>query len=532
MIAARLQHLADAGQQDLLARLRRGIEKESLRVTPNGRLSTAPHPEALGAALTHPQITTDFSESQLELITGVHEDIDSLLAELAFVHRAVYQYMDRQERLWCTSMPCMLGSDDAIPVGRYGRSNVGRSKSIYRRGLANRYGALMQTISGIHYNFSVPDALWPALFPDDPRAPMSVQTDGYFALIRNFRRTSWLLLYLFGASPALCKTFVAGRQHHLQSLGKGTLYTEHATSLRMGRLGYQSDAQADLHVSYNSVDEYAATLYDALTRPYPPYTALGVRSPDGDYAQLNDYLLQIENEFYGTIRPKRRIEPGERPLHALDQRGVEYVEVRCVDLNPFQPFGIDAEQIRFLDTFLLYCLLADSPPDSVAEDLAIRRNQLTIVERGREPELVLERHGGDTTRDAWATEILDACEPLAAALDAAVGGDGHARSLAAQRAKVTDSAHTPSARILDELVRADMPFFQYALEASGQHAIALREAPLTADEAADFEASVAASHRRQAEIEAADVLSFDDYLADFLRPERLLTAATRTRLGR
>ena len=112
------------------------------------------------------------------------------------------------ELLWASSMPCNLPADEAIPIGRYGTSNVGRAKTVYRMGLSYRYGRRMQTISGIHYNFSLP----------------GVGSDGYFALIRNFRRLSWLLLYLFGASPAVCTTFVEGRNHQLQELAPGTLY--------------------------------------------------------------------------------------------------------------------------------------------------------------------------------------------------------------------------------------------------------------------------------------------------------------------
>ena len=161
----------------------------------------------------------------------------------------------------------------------------------------------------------------------------------------------------------------------------------------MGRLGYQSEAQATLAVSYNSLDSYAGSLHDALTRPYPPYEKIGIRNLGGDYNQLATTLLQIENEFYGTIRPKRVIRPGERPLHALRERGVEYIEVRCMDLDPFVPVGIAAATMRFLDIFLLHCLLADSPPDTPEEIAALGRNQHHTATHGREPGLRLERGG-------------------------------------------------------------------------------------------------------------------------------------------
>ena len=339
-----LQERLNAITPQRLQGIRRGLEKESLRSLPDGRLALTPHPASLGSALTHPHITTDFSESQVELVTGAHRSAESTLQELTELHQFTYRALqgDGDEMLWVSSMPCGLPTDETIPLGRYGSSNVGRAKSVYRMGLGHRYGRRMQTISGIHYNWSLPD----------------VTSAQYFSLIRNFRRHAFLLLYLFGASPALCRTFVEGRQHELIKLSENALYMPHGTSLRMGRLGYQSDAQASLAVSYNSLQGYAASLHEALTRPYPSYEVVGIRNPGGDYNQLATTLLQIENEFYGTIRPKRVIAPGERALHALLERGVEYVEVRLMDLDPFVPVGITAQTMRF---WMCFCCTACCP---------------------------------------------------------------------------------------------------------------------------------------------------------------------------
>jgi glutamate--cysteine ligase len=250
-----LQQRLGALSTEQLNGMRRGIEKESLRAKPDGGLALTPHPAALGSALTHPSITTDFSESQVELITGVHADVEACLDELTQIHQFTYRALKNagDEMLWVSSMPCGLPTDETIPLGRYGSSNVGRAKSVYRMGLGYRYGRRMQTISGIHYNWSLP----------------GVTSEQYFSLIRNFRRHAFLLLTLFGASPAVCSTFVAGRQHELQKLTEHTMYMPHGTSLRMGRLGYQSDAQSSLAVSYNSLEGYGRSLQDALTRPYP-----------------------------------------------------------------------------------------------------------------------------------------------------------------------------------------------------------------------------------------------------------------------
>src|SRR6267378_7178655 len=420
---------------ETLKGMRRGIEKESLRVRSDGALSQAPHPPALGSPLTHPHITTDFSEAQLELITGVHDGVDACLQELTWIHQVVYRHIG-DEILWCASMPCNLPADNQIPIGRYGTSNVGRAKTVYRLGLALRYGRRMQAISGIHYNWSLP----------------GVTDAQYFALIRNFRRHSWLPIYLFGASPAICSSFVEGRKHELVELSPGTMYAPHATSLRMGPLGYQSDAQSALRVSYNDLKSYAASLDDALTKPYPPYAKAGIRDND-NYRQLSASLLQIENEFYGSIRPKRRIDSGERALHALRERGVEYVEVRLMDLDPFCPIGITPQTCRFLDTFLLQCLLSDSPPDTPQEIAEVGRNQQTVALRGREPGLALERNGRRAQLHDWAKEVMAQCEPIAAAIDAQMDGAAYRDAFNAMQKIVADAELAPSARVLHALAR-------------------------------------------------------------------------------
>ena len=507
---------------EVLKGLLRGIEKESLRVKPDGTLADTPHPAGLGSPLTHPGITTDFSESQLELITGVHAGVDACLEELTEIHQVVYRHIG-DEVLWCASMPCRLPADDAIPIARYGSSNVGRAKTVYRRGLSYRYGRRMQTISGIHYNFSLPEAAWPMLQQADERggAAQDYQNEAYFALIRNFRRRSWLLLYLFGASPAVCATFVAGRAHRLQELRAGTLYLPGSTSLRMGPLGYQSDVQASLAVSYNSLESYARSLNGALTEPYPPYAAIGVR--DGaDYRQLATSLLQIENEFYGTIRPKRRILPGERSLRALGERGVEYVEVRCMDLDPFCPVGITAATFRFLDAFLLHCVLSDSPADTPEEIATISRNQHRVAERGRDPNIRLTRHGEEVTPAEWGGELLRECEPIAAALDKAHHSTAYRDALSAAGVALRDPSATPSARVLREMAQTyDKSYYRFALAQSLRHRTHLLELPLAAEVETRYARMAEDSLAAQRQIEAGNTLPFETYRQQYLSQDLL-----------
>ena len=296
----------------------------------------------------------------------------------------------------------------------------------------------------------------------------------------------------------------------------------HGTSLRMGRLGYQSDAQASLEVSYNSLEGYGASLQDALTRPWPAYEAIGIQNPGGDYSQLATTLLQIENEFYGTIRPKRVIHPGERPLHALRERGVEYVEVRLMDLDPFEPVGISAETIRFLDVFLLHCLLSESPDDSPKEIAELAHNQHLTAARGREPGLFLQRNGADVTLTTWGRELVAQCAPIALALDAAHGGGLYAAALASAEAALDDASRLPSARVLAAMHAShDDSFTAFVRAQSESTRVALLAEPLPEEKQTAFVEASIASVEAQKRIEANDTMPFEIYRQQYVSPTRL-----------
>lgn len=517
-LSKRQSILARSDHHSLLAGIRRGIEKESLRVTPEGQLSQSPHPKILGSTLTHPSITTDFSESLLEFITPPLNSVPEVLAILENIHRFTYRNIG-DELLWVNSMPCVLGNDDDIPLADYGSSNIGQMKKIYRRGLGYRYGRLMQTIAGIHYNWSVPDDCWQVL-QDHANYPGSLQdykTEQYFGLIRNFRRHFWLLLYLFGGAPAVCRSFVAGRQHQLQAFnGDGhSLHMPYATSLRMGDLGYQSKAQDSLVVCYNDLSSYIENLREALTKPYPAYQAIGVRDALGEYQQLNTHLLQIENEFYSTIRPKRTTNSGETPIRALWQRGLEYVEIRCIDLNPYSPVGIDADQMYFLDVFLLHCLLSDSPDTDKLEYQQVLDNQRRVVYEGRDPALELSKGDKQISLRSWAASLYGELEALAELLDSNTPEPVHSAALKKLKPRLSDATLTPAAQLLDEMKSSGSTYFQTALKHAQDHRNYFLKTPLDASQVAYFEQLAAESLAKQAEIEAADNISFEQYLANF-----------------
>jgi len=491
----------------------RGIEKESLRVTPDGRLAQTDHPPALGSALTHPYITTDYSEALLELITPTFTDIDACLQFLADLHKFSYAQLADEETLWGLSMPCILESEDQIPLARYGSSNIGRLKTLYREGLGHRYGRLMQTVAGIHYNFSMPESFWAdyRVLKQSTEQIDEFQTRQYLHLIRNYHRYSWLLVYLFGASPTVCRCFAEGRPHDLQFFDPSTLYKPDATCLRMSNLGYKSEAQKSIFVCYNELSNYIESLQKAMSTPYEPYVAIGSRD-DGTHLQINTNLLQLENEFYATIRPKRVGTSGERPLQLLREQGIQYVEVRVLDLNPFLPLGIDAEEIRFLDTFLLFCLLADSPECTEREYFETEANLAAVVNNGRDPELKLSHQGEQLSMRQWARDLLATTRHSAAMLDQVHNTDAYSNSVQAQSAKVEDSELTPSAQVLRVMNEQKLAFHAFGLRQSQAHQAWFHKQAMAPKQLDHLISVSAQSVAKQGAIESSDEISFDEYI--------------------
>ncbi len=517
LLTRRLSILGAPEHKALLAQGLRGIERETLRVNKQGYLVRAPYPLALGSALTHEQITTDYSESLLEFITPAVSDIAQALQRMDEIHRFVHGQL-QGEVLWNTSMPCILPAEEDIPIAWYGTSHIGMLKHVYRRGLALRYGKAMQCIAGIHYNFSLNEKLWKVLCKEDGADPaisdQDYQSEQYIALIRNFRRYSWLLMYLFGASPVLSSNFLQGRTHQLEALGKESLYYPYATSLRMGDLGYQSNAQASITPHYNNLHSYIRSLARAVSQPYPAYEAIGTKQK-GEWVQINTNILQIENEYYSSIRPKRVINSGERPIHALSKRGVQYVEVRCMDIDPFDPLGLSLQTARFLDVFLHFIALEESPLTSDAEAAENNQNFKDTVKMGRRPGLQLQRHMQPVPLQTWGLELLDRMQAVAALLDNVSGSDEHQQALSAQRAKLHDVALTPSACVLEAIKAAGNSFVTFVLQQSQQQAADFLARPLSAQQQADFIAMADASIAAQAQIEQEQTGDFDAFITAY-----------------
>jgi glutamate--cysteine ligase len=493
----------------------RGLEKESLRISPDGHIAQTPHPNSLGATLTNQYITTDYSEALLEFITPPTDQLHKPLDWLTDIHHFVYQNLDN-ELLWATSMPCVMGNELDIPLAYFGNSNSGRMKTIYREGLGHRYGRFMQTIAGVHYNFSLPDSLWQALqqLENSEQSLQDFKSERYMGMLRNFQRNSWIIPYLFGASPALCESFLNGRPTQLKTLVPGTRYGQYATSLRMSDLGYQNNVQSRLKVSTNSLDQYIKDLESAIRTEDPYYKSVGVKV-DGNYKQLNANVLQIENEFYSNVRPKRTSQSGERPTKALRQRGVEYIEVRALDLNPLSSIGVTQEQLNFLDAFMLHSLMQDSPCITEREEAETKENFTRVVKEGRDPQLHLLKENKLISLKAMAQDLFSGFSVAATLLDQAYQTSDFSTTVEQQRSLIDHPEQTLSGQIVAAIEKRQDGFFPYAYELSEQYLNTFSKRPLNEEVNHLFRHEAEQSHEKKQTIEQQDSLSFEAFLASY-----------------
>ena len=492
--------------------IQRGIERETLRVTPTGAIAETLHPEGLGKALTHKWITTDFAESLLEFITPVDKSISHNLAFLRDLHRYTARHL-QDERMWPLSMPCFIESEDKITLAQYGSSNVGQFKTLYREGLKNRYGALMQTIAGVHYNFSLPIEFWQAWAGiEDEESGKEKISEGYLRLIRNYYRFGWVIPYLFGASPAICGSFLKDRETSL-SFDKtdcGTYYLPYATSLRMSDLGYTNKSQSDLNITFNKLDEYVENLKKAIHKPSAEFEKLGVKKV-GKYIQLNTNVLQIENELYAPIRPKRVPKGNESPSDALLRGGIEYIEVRSLDINPFSAIGVNETQARFVDLFLIWCVLADAPEMNAQELDCCRQNWNRVILEGRKPGQVIGFGCGSEVKplvevgQQLFNDLIRVAEVLDTCCDAKYQEVCHQFV-----AMFKDPTLTYSALVMDEMLEKGIG--GYGLELAEKYFEQLVNEPYEVITEEQFEQARLASIEKQAKMEQSESESFEDYL--------------------
>ncbi len=505
-------------QLHLLAGGRIGLEKECLRVGENGSLSQQPHPGSLGSALTNPFITTDFSEALLELITPPEKGVSAALSCLQKIHQFVYSKLEN-ETLWNASMPCVVAGEDGIPIAQYGSSNLGMMKTVYRRGLGHRYGKMMQAIAGVHFNYSLQESFWPyyrSLLQQEDVPLQEFTSEQYFCLIRNLRRYGWLVYYLFGASPAICKSFLSGQPNKLEKYDSNTYYLPYATTLRMGDIGYtnKKENETGVQACYDNLSSYIKCLTKAIETPCPIYKKIGVKV-NGEYRQLNANILQIENEYYSTIRPKQPLVKNEKPVHALGKRGVQYIELRSLDLNLYEPLGVGEAQLYFLEAFMLFCLFQESPLIDKEGRKSIEENESKVAHQGRDPGLKLSSQGQPVSLQSWGRGILSEMHSVCSILDEQTGSTHYSEALQQQQAAIEDPDLTPSAMILHDMHENKECFFEFANRISTHHEKQLCNSALSAKDVEFFENHVRQSIEKQRQIEASDTLTFDEFLQNY-----------------
>ena len=535
-LADRVDKLIADFDASVLTERRVGLEKESLRVAADGGIAQTDHPGSLGSALTNSAITTDFSEALLEMVTPPCATAGAALDYLTGLHQFILPRLPAGEHLWNTSMPCILSGENSIRIGQYGESHTGKMKHAYRRGLGLRYGRRMQAIAGIHFNFSLPITSWniwqllhqngsgsqfggTAGYPDssDELALQALATDGYFHMMRNLMRIGWLVPYLFGASPAICHSFLPeGGKSDLDTYNEHTRFAPFGTSLRMGEIGYRyrEDSPIDLSVRHDTFDHYLEDLLAHVSTVHPAYSELGIQDQRGRYQQLNACRLQIENEYYSSVRPKQIPEPGEMPILALQHRGIRYLELRSVDVNLLEPTGLSLEQIAMLEMLMIFTWLADSPALSDAEMSLNKNNVYAVAHHGRTPGLKLDHFDGETRLSTWGLNIMDHLRPIAVWLDGAGKDNLYQHALQQQVEKLHNPDKTPSANVLRAMF-AHGSFFEYAQAVSREHHEAILALPIEPGLDSQLAEGVVNSVARKADLEAESTCSFGDFLQQY-----------------
>ena len=449
---------------------KKGVEREALRVDQLGRISDKPHPILLGSALTNANITTDFAESLLELVTPPIVKLDELEHYLLNLHYFIYPKIDG-ELLWTSSMPFLHEKNQSIPIALYGHSAEGQFKNIYRKGLAIRYGNLMQAIAGVHFNFSFSSNFLKTYLSDQggPKNFKNNVSKLYMHLSRNYRRFSFFLVYLFGASPFVSKNYLDKPKAEFTSFDINTWLANNATSLRMSDIGYNNSSRSELNCSLNSLEEYVSDLKSALTTPSKNFSFEESKGSKISYSQLNDNVLQIENEYYANVRPKGHLRSDERLIISLRNEGVSYIEARSFDLNPFSPIGLDKSQMQVIELFLVACALWDSGPIDNTELEEIDTRDLLVAKNGNQSGLSLPYKGRQETLDKLVDHIFSSLEKVASMM-----GNDYGQGLQLRRDRFINK-QTLSSEFIERLSASNLSYQDFILMLSKSHEEFTRE---------------------------------------------------------
>lgn len=347
----------------------KGLEKENLRSDLEGKISIKSFPSNFGVHNFNRYITLDYSEPHLEIVTPPFEQNIDAYNFLCDLHKYVEESLDG-DLLWNYSMPPKF-KRKYIKLPPHRESNATKLAHLYRLGLRNRYGDKMQSTAGIHYNFSFSNSVIEALGNN--------KTEIYLGISRNFLRVFPLILRLMGCSPVTHKSFLKGRSINIENLNSEDCYLPKSTSLRVSRLGYYSEEQDENFITFNSLEGYLGTIKDYINIPNEKFKNISLDLKQ----QVNNGTIQMESELYNHVRPKGIISKKIRPYNQLKNHGVEYLEIRSIDLNPYTSIGISIEDIEFLELVLIYCALADSPPIDEVESECIKENIKRSSEAGQ-----------------------------------------------------------------------------------------------------------------------------------------------------
>lgn len=441
-----------------------GIERESPRVLLTGDLALTAHPKALGDKLENPNITTDFSESQIELITNPYPDVEETYQALKALHLEVEKALEN-EYLWPMSMPPRLPEEEDIPIAKFNASTEGRKRTIYRKGLALRYGKKMQMICGLHYNFAFGEAIMDYLFHHygQNRTKREFTDEIYFAVARNFLKYRWLLIYLFGASPVFHSSYKPIPDIDLEA----------ATSLRVSPFGYGNTFQKGNLVTYNTLAQYTEDVRRLLTTKCEEFAKLGIYRGD-EQVQLNDHILQDEGELYSFVRFKQSPQNGETQIMALEKRGVKYMEVRILDINPFDSAGISMEQLYFMQIFMLYCLFESS--EFFSEEILEKadRNHQAVALYGRKKNLILKDYENHRiTLQDWAEVIFEKLKIIAIYMDKAGCNQKYETVIHHEYEKIKDISKLPSSKICEGIKEYEGDYLKFGMARAIQNKITM-----------------------------------------------------------
>lgn len=353
-----------------------GIEREGLRVDFEGKLANTNHPEAFGDKAKNPYITTDFSESQLEVITPVFNDIE----EVYKFNNALYDIAAmelKDEYMWPQSMPCIAPDDDKIPIAKY----EGKEAEKYREKLLKKYGGKKQLISGIHFNFSFSEDTMKKIY-DKSNSKLKYKdfkNNIYLKIARNYLRYRWIIVYLLGSTTVMHESYVKECVNCLKEVALDSYSNEGALSYRNGKCGYKN--KVDLYPDYSSVESYVKSIEEFI----------------------NEGIIDSNKEVYSQVRLKAK--DNKNFFESLLNDGVEYLEYRTIDINPFEKGGISLEDMKLMQLFNIYLLIKDeSNYEKWQEDA--NYNQNIIAAKGQSKNLILRKDGKDIDKEEWALEIL------------------------------------------------------------------------------------------------------------------------------